>query len=105
VQAVQHKFDVLKKHCETVGRDYESIRRTVTLSCMIGETDEQAEAKVPASLRGRTAFTASALIGSPATLRKRLIELEEAGVQEIILRFTDVLNLDMLRFFARELIA
>jgi F420-dependent oxidoreductase-like protein len=105
LETIQHKFDVLKKHCEAVGRDYESIRRTVTLSCMIGETDEQAEAKVPVVLRGRAAVMTSALIGSPATLHKRLIELEEAGVQEIILRFSDVLNLDMLRFFAKECIA
>jgi F420-dependent oxidoreductase-like protein len=105
LETIQHKFDALKKHCETVGRDYECIRRTVTLSCIIGETDEQAEAKVPASLPGRAAILASALIGSPATLRKRLIALEEAGVQEITLRFSDVLNLEMLRFFAREFIA
>lgn len=105
LETIQHKFDVLKKHCEAVGRDYESIRRTVTLSCMIGETDEQAEAKVPAGLPGRAAIMASALVGSPVTLRKRLIELEEAGVQEVILRFSDVLNMDVLRFFAKELIA
>ena len=105
LETIQHKFDVLKKHCEAVGRDYERIRRTVTLSCMLGETDEQAEEKVPAVLRGHAAFMASALIGSPATLHKRLIALEEAGVQEIILRFSDVLNLEMLRFFAKEVIA
>jgi F420-dependent oxidoreductase-like protein len=105
LETIQHKFDVLKKHCEAVGRDYERIRRTVTLSCMIGETDEQAEEKVPAVLRGHAAFLASALIGSPATLHERLIALEEAGVQEIILRFSDVLNLEMLRFFAKEVIA
>jgi F420-dependent oxidoreductase-like protein len=105
LETIQHKFDVLKKHCEAVGRDYERIRRTVTLSCMIGETDEQAEEKVPAVLRGHAAFMASALIGSPATLHERLIALEEAGVQEIILRFSDVLNLEMLRFFAKEVIA
>lgn len=105
LETIQHKFDVLKKHCETVGRDYEGIRRTVTLSCIIGETDEQAEAKIPAGLPGRAAILASSLIGSPATLRKRLIALEEAGVQEIILRFSDALNLETLRFFARECIA
>jgi hypothetical protein len=36
---------------------------------------------------------------------ERLIELEEAGVQELILRFSDALNLDMLRFFAKEVMA
>lgn len=105
LETIQHKFDVLKKHCETVGRDYESIRRTVMLSCIIGETDEQAEAKVPIGLPNRAAIMASALIGSPTTLRQRLIALEKVGVQEIILRFSDVLNLDMLRLFAKELIA
>ncbi|HEX4203158.1 MAG TPA: LLM class F420-dependent oxidoreductase [Ktedonobacteraceae bacterium] len=105
LETIQHKFDVLKKHCEAIGRNYESIHRTVTLSCMIGETDEQAEAKVPPGLRSYAALRASILVGSPDTLRKRLIELEEAGVQEIILRFSDALNLDTLRFFAKELIA
>lgn len=27
---VARKFAVLKRHCETIGRDYESIRRTVS---------------------------------------------------------------------------
>jgi hypothetical protein len=31
-----------------------------------------------------------------------MAELEEAGVQELILGFPDVLQLDTLRFFARE---
>ncbi|GHO50977.1 hypothetical protein KSX_91400 [Ktedonospora formicarum] len=104
LETIQRKLDALKKHCETVGRDYEQIHRTVTLSCMIGETDEQAEAKIPTNLPGRAAILASSLVGSPDTLRKRLAKLEEIGVQEVILRFPDVLNLDMLRFFARELI-
>ena len=30
VPTIQRKFAILKQHCETVGRDYESIRRTVT---------------------------------------------------------------------------
>src|SRR5579859_2642682 len=77
LETIQHKFDVLKKHCETIGRDYERIRRTVTLSCIIVETDEQAEAKVPAGLPGCAAIMESSLIGSTATLRKRLIALEE----------------------------
>lgn len=103
LETIRHKFGVLKKHCETVGRDYESIRRTVMLSCIIGETDEQVEAKIPPGLRN-SAVMASLLVGSPTTLRKRLTALEEAGVQEIILRFSDALHLDTLRFFAKELI-
>jgi len=44
--AMEHKFAVLKTHCEAVGRSYESIRRTATVLCAIGETDEQALASI-----------------------------------------------------------
>ncbi|HET8853023.1 MAG TPA: LLM class F420-dependent oxidoreductase [Ktedonobacteraceae bacterium] len=106
VPTIKRKFAILQHHCETVGRDYESIHRTVTSYCSIGETDEQARAKMPqalVSLLGR--LDISVLIGSPATIRRRLAELEAAGVQEVILTFPDALQLESLRFFAREFIA
>jgi F420-dependent oxidoreductase-like protein len=43
---IAHKFTVLKQHCEAVGRKYESIWRTMTMMCAIGETDEQALASI-----------------------------------------------------------
>ena len=46
----------------------------------------------------------SGLIGSPDTIRRRLAEFEAAGVQELLIAFPDVLQLDTLRFFAREFI-
>jgi alkanesulfonate monooxygenase SsuD/methylene tetrahydromethanopterin reductase-like flavin-dependent oxidoreductase (luciferase family) len=103
LETIKHKFAVLKKHCETVGRDYDSIHRTVAALCAIGETDEQARAKIPVALLDRP-VARGALIGSPDTIRKRLAELEAAGVQELILSFPDVLQLDSLRVFAQEFI-
>src|ERR1700730_11810902 len=41
---IKHKFEVLKQHCETVGRDYNSIKRTASSICIIADTDEQAQA-------------------------------------------------------------
>src|SRR6266480_169828 len=101
--AIQRKLAALKQHCASVGRNYESIRRTVTAFCCLGETDEQAQAKFPTAFLGRP-VAAGALIGSPRTVRERLTELEEAGVQEVILTFPDVLQLDTLSFFAQEFI-
>lgn len=101
IATIQHKLAVLQHHCETLGRDYASIHRTVGVACAIGETDEQARAKIPAELLHRPAF-AGALMGTPDTIRQRLAELEAAGVQEVILGFPDVLGLESLRFFARE---
>src|SRR2546426_3835196 len=50
---VARKFAVLKEHCEAVGRDYESIRRTVNCTlCVITETDEQARTLIPEGYPG-----------------------------------------------------
>ncbi len=103
---IKRKLAILKRHCENVGRDYESIHRTVISFCSIGETDEEAIAKIPQELLNRFGNRInSTLIGSPATIRAGLAELEAVGVQEIITSFPDVLQLDSLRFFAREFLA
>jgi F420-dependent oxidoreductase-like protein len=38
---VQHKLDVLKRHCETVGRDYDEIEKTVLYNFDLGERSER----------------------------------------------------------------
>jgi F420-dependent oxidoreductase-like protein len=97
---IRQKLGVLKQHCEAVGRDYQDIHRTVGTICFMGDTDEQAQAKVPDSVRAL--FGNAALIGSPATIREQIASYQDAGVQELVLRFPDVLNLDGIRRFAQE---
>ena len=104
VATIQRKFAILKQHCDAVGRDYGSIHRTAGLPCAIGDTEEQARAKIPAELLRRPAF-AGALMGTPDAIRQRLAELEAVGVQELVLSFPDVLQLEPLRLFAKEFIA
>jgi F420-dependent oxidoreductase-like protein len=102
----KQKFAVLKKHCEMVGRDYESIYRTSTTFCLMAGSDEQALAQVPAARKARIGErVTTALIGSPETIRKRLIAYEAAGVQELLIRFVDGTNLEAIRRFAQEFIA
>ncbi len=74
IPTIKHKLGVLKQHCEQLGRDYESIRRTTLIDdCVIAET----EAEV-------------------------LARYEEAGIQELIVRFVDGAQLETVRLFARE---
>jgi alkanesulfonate monooxygenase SsuD/methylene tetrahydromethanopterin reductase-like flavin-dependent oxidoreductase (luciferase family) len=107
LDTIKHKFDVIKQHCETVGRDYESIHRTSTTTCSIAETDEQALAQIPEAMKSlfRERMRGGGLIGSPDTIRKRLAEIEAAGVQELIIAFVNRTNLEQIRFFAKEFIA
>ena len=93
--ALKHKYSALKQHCEAVGRDYESIHRTAGSVCIIEDTDEQALAKLPDTVGARMAM--SALVGSPATIRERIVAYEDAGVQELVLRFPETMDLDTIR--------
>ena len=101
---LEHKFAVIKKHCEEVGRDYNTIKRTVMFNCAIAETDEAAMAKTAPFARnipsGR--IHEQALVGSPATIRQRLAEIEQAGAQEIIVYMPDAKDLESIRMFAHE---
>lgn len=104
--SVKQKLAVLKQHCERVGRDYESIHRTSSTFCLLADSDEQALAQLPAERKARLGnIVQTALIGSPETIRQRLAAYEEAGVQELLLRFVDGTNLEALRRFAQEFIA
>jgi F420-dependent oxidoreductase-like protein len=103
--SVKQKLAVLKRHCETVGRDYESIHRTTTTLCLMADSDEHALAQIPAERKARLGERLNiALIGGPETIRQRLATYEEAGVQELVLRFLDGTNLDAIRRFASEFI-
>src|SRR6266487_4203589 len=96
VATLEHKLAVLKTHCEGIGRDYHSIKRTVLLDCAIAETEEAALAKSVSFPREQ------ALIGTPEMIRQRLAEYEQAGAQEMILWMPDAKDLQSIRLFASE---
>ncbi len=103
IPTIRHKLNVIKQHCEDVGRDYTSIRRTSSSICVIGESEEAALASLKPYQRDIvTLMRASAMIGSPETIRQRIAELEDAGIQELIIWFPDAAKLESLRLFARE---
>src|SRR5438309_1389727 len=103
LKTLEHKFAVLKQHCESVGRDYESIYRTASAFCSIADSDEEALALVPDIYKPELRETS--LVGSPATIRKRINAMETLGVQEIIMDLPSATNLAVLHRFAKEFIA
>src|SRR5216683_6956731 len=103
---LERKFAIIKQHCETVGRDYNTIHRTVLFNCAIAETDAEAWAKSAPFQRnipsGR--IREQALVGTPDAVRKRVQEIEQAGAQELIVFMPDSRNLTPLRMFAEACI-
>jgi F420-dependent oxidoreductase-like protein len=105
VQTIRHKLDVIKMHCEQLGREYENIRRTTSIICVIGETEKSALASLSEQQRSLVSMMqANSLIGTPESMRKRIADYEAAGIQELIIWFPDAAKLNSLRSFAREFI-
>jgi F420-dependent oxidoreductase-like protein len=94
------KLAILRSHCEQVGRDYNEIRRTVEYSVAIDRDENEALRKAQA----RNIVPEKGLVGTPAAIRQRLHELEEAGAQEVIIYLQDAAQLDSVRLFAEECI-
>jgi F420-dependent oxidoreductase-like protein len=105
LKTLQPKLEVLKGHCENVGRNFSDIHVTTGTYCSIADTDEEALALVPEARKNGLADTA--LVGSPATIRERIATLEAHGVHELIIDFPfpSAKNLELLRRFAKEFIA
>ncbi len=103
-EGLARKYSILKQHCDDIGRDYNSIRRTVLYNCAIGATDAEAMAKTGYYTRnipsGR--LREQGLIGTPDAIRKRLVEIEHAGAQEVIIFMQDAKDIEPVRMFARE---
>ncbi|GHF51347.1 F420-dependent oxidoreductase-like protein [Amycolatopsis bartoniae] len=102
-EVAKHKFAVLRDHCEDVGRDYGTIRRTVTTPCIIRDTDADARALIP--LASKFVFPgdvgAYGLVGTLDTVKRRIAEFEEAGVQELVVYFEDPTSVTQVAEFAR----
>ena len=117
----RHKFDVLKQHCENVGRDYNSIIKSAevfTHLVLPGQTAEQATAKqrrdvgtllereISTGEFGEGSFLAypRGFVGNTQEAVETFGKLVEAGVEYFILYLSDVVHLDTLHAFAEEVL-
>jgi alkanesulfonate monooxygenase SsuD/methylene tetrahydromethanopterin reductase-like flavin-dependent oxidoreductase (luciferase family) len=93
VDQYKHKLEVLRRHCKSVGRSYEEIRK-VWLGCIaLAETEEKAReiaSSNPFVVQERR-FDAreTTIIGTPEQVVEKLEHFKEIGVDYFIFRFLD----------------
>jgi alkanesulfonate monooxygenase SsuD/methylene tetrahydromethanopterin reductase-like flavin-dependent oxidoreductase (luciferase family) len=70
---VRHKLDVLKQHCETVGRDYDEIEKTWSPEIFVRQTDAEVRA-IGGSTFGEPfdSWQAGNLVGTPEQVINRI---------------------------------
>jgi alkanesulfonate monooxygenase SsuD/methylene tetrahydromethanopterin reductase-like flavin-dependent oxidoreductase (luciferase family) len=106
-RVLAHKYAVLRGHCDDLGRDHRTVRRTATTVCIIRDTDREAAAQVPpgSEFAYPGDLAGYGLIGTVDTVRDRIAAYEAAGVQELAVGFEDPTSVDQVRRFAAEFIA
>ncbi len=97
-----HKLNVLKGHCETVGRDFNEITQSWSASCVaIADTEEKAE-----EIARKSPFFSEegAIYGTPDQLIQAFKEREAAGCHHFQLRFADFPSTEGIKRFAKEVL-
>ncbi|MGN9908247.1 LLM class F420-dependent oxidoreductase [Phytohabitans sp. LJ34] len=105
-EVLARKYAILRRHCDELGREYDSIRRTATTLCIIADTDEAARAQVPPGIEFAYPGDVGSygLVGTFETVRERIAVYADAGVQELIVGFSDPTNVELVERFAAEFI-
>ncbi len=87
VDLCRQKLEVLKRHCDTLGRDFDSITRSTSIQPLImlepGQTPEAATAPIRGDL-SHEEFAKSATIGTPDEIAEHIRALFAVGINYII---------------------
>jgi alkanesulfonate monooxygenase SsuD/methylene tetrahydromethanopterin reductase-like flavin-dependent oxidoreductase (luciferase family) len=85
VDTYAHKLDVLRQHCQAVGRNYEEIVKTWSAEAIaLAETEAEARHIAAAS-----PYKKDVLVGTPAQVAEQLQPYVDLGVEYLIVRVVD----------------
>ena len=94
-----HKLDVLRQHCQAVGRDYDEIVKTWSAEAIaVAETEAEAQRIAAAS----PYTNRDAIIGTPAQVAEQLQAFVDLGVAYLIVRLVDFPNTAGIELFVQE---
>jgi len=113
-----HKSEVLRGHCEAIGRPFEEITRSANYNVIVGETEADVDDKiawveehlsltVPDKAPETTEeYRRGTLVGTPEQLVEKLQALEKLGMTYAITYFLDAAyDQSSIELFEREVVA
>jgi alkanesulfonate monooxygenase SsuD/methylene tetrahydromethanopterin reductase-like flavin-dependent oxidoreductase (luciferase family) len=105
-EAMRARLDVLRRHCEEVGRPEDEVLRTHFISwLMVAPTEQEVRAKVQRYFDDvRSPFARGVVAGTPAQLVEYYQARKAAGMQYFIIQHLDGADHETLELFAREVV-
>jgi F420-dependent oxidoreductase-like protein len=100
-----HKAEVLARHCDEVGRDYDSIEKTWSPEVFVRETEEEVRA-IGGSTFGEPfdSWQAGNLVGTPKQVVDKIGQYVELGVTSFIPWCRDYPSAETLNLYAEQVI-
>lgn len=105
-ETIKRKLAILKEHCKSVVRDYDSILKTKLGVIVIDDDNQIAEKKIKEIFKGmpEEQIREFALFGMPEDILKQIGLLEQLGIQYLIVDLEPSRELEALKEFANKII-
>jgi F420-dependent oxidoreductase-like protein len=101
-ETVKRKLSILREHCKSVGRDYDSILKTKLGFIIIDNDKEMVEKRIRQISKAipEDQVREFTIYGTPEEVLKQIELLEEAGIQYLIVDLEPYRELEALEIFA-----
>jgi alkanesulfonate monooxygenase SsuD/methylene tetrahydromethanopterin reductase-like flavin-dependent oxidoreductase (luciferase family) len=107
-ETLKRKLNILKEHCKSVGRDYDSILKTKLDLVVIDDSEEMARKKAQQFYIGipeqQIRDREFAIYGTPEDVSRQIELLEEVGIQYLIVHLEPSRELEALDTFVNNII-
>jgi F420-dependent oxidoreductase-like protein len=107
LETIRHKVDVVRRHCDELGRDPSEIRTTRLGAIVISPTEDEAakKAEAGAARRGMTLdqYRAYAVMGTPDQVSEQAQAFLDAGLTGLIFNMPDVYDLETVALAGKTL--
>jgi F420-dependent oxidoreductase-like protein len=106
IETVRKKLDILKEHCKSVGRDYDSILKTKLGAIVVDDSKEMAKSRVQQIFKGipEEQINEFVIYGTPEDVSTHIKLLEQVGIQYLIVDLEPSRELQALDTFANKVI-
>ena len=105
-ETVRKKLDVLKEHCKSIGRDYDSILKTKLSAIIVDDNSDMVKTKVRQIFGAipEEQFKEFVIYGTPEEVSRQIEILKEVGIQYLIVDLEPSRELEALDTFANKVI-